>query len=162
VPVTDLTLAQRQAFDNGVRVFGKNYTVAEGLGPVFNDESCAECHRGAGDSNRTVTRFGRVERDGFDALEHLGGSLVQARGIGPVTTVDGTHGFRGETVPADATVRAQRKSQPLFGLGFVDAVPDQTWHAIAEEELQTDPATAGRVQLLFDATTGGTRAGRFG
>ncbi len=52
------------------------------IGPVFNDESCADCHRGGGDSNRTVTRFGRLERDGFDALERFGGSLVQARGIG--------------------------------------------------------------------------------
>ena len=162
VPVPGLTLAQRQAFDNGVRVFGKHYTVAEGLGPVFNDESCAACHRGGGDSTRTVTRFGRVERDGFDALEHLGGSLVQARGIGSVQTVDGTRDFRGETVPAEATSQARRKSQPLFGLGFVDAVPDETWHAIADEEGQTDPATAGRVQLLFDPTTGGTMAGRFG
>ena len=161
-PVTDLTIAQRQAFDEGVRTFGKDYTVAEGLGPVFNDESCADCHRGGGDSNRTVTRFGRVDRDGFDPLERLGGSLVQARGIGSVSTADGTHDFRGETVPPDATIRTLRKSQPLFGLGFVDAVPDDTWHAIAEEEQQADPATAGRVQLLFDPTTGGTMAGRFG
>ena len=65
-------------------------------------------------------------------------------------------------MPPDATIRTLRKSQPLFGLGFVDAVPDDTWHALAEEELQADPATAGRVQLLFDPTTGGTMAGRFG
>ena len=162
LPVTGLTIAQRQAFDHGVRVFGKAYTVADGLGPVFNDASCAACHRGGGDSNRTVTRFGRVDRDGFDPLERLGGSLVQARGIGSVSTADGTHDFRGETVPAEATRQARRKSQPLFGLGFVDAVPDDTWHALAEEELQADPATAGRVQLLFDPTTGGTIAGRFG
>lgn len=162
LPVAGLTIAQRQAFDQGVRTFGKNYTVAEGLGPVFNDESCTACHRGGGDSNRTVTRFGRVDGDGFDPLERLGGSLAQARGIGRVSTADGTHDFGGETVPPDATIRTLRKSQPLFGLGLVDAVPDDTWHAIAEEEQQADPATAGRVQLLFDPTTGGTMAGRFG
>jgi len=161
-PVAGLTVAQRQAFDEGTRTFGRSYTVAEGLGPVFNDESCAACHRGGGDSNRNVTRFGRVAPDGFDPLDDLGGSLVQARGIGSVRTVDGTFDFRGERIPAEATVTAQRKSQPLLGLGFVDAVPDATFHAIAEEQLQADPATAGRVQLVFDHTTGDVIVGRFG
>ncbi len=160
--VPGLTVAQQQAFAEGTRVFGKDYTEAEGLGPVFNDESCADCHRGGGDSNRTVQRFGRVAASGFDALDYLGGSLVQARGIGAVTTADGTHTFRGETVPADATVRAQRKSQSLLGLGFVDAVPDDTFRAVADEQQASDPATAGRVQLLFDPTTGGEVVGRFG
>lgn len=161
-PVPELTLAQRQAFDEGVRTFGKAYTVAEGLGPVFNDESCADCHRGGGDSNRNVTRFGRVERDGFDPLDRVGGSLVQARGIGTVRTVDGTFDFQGERVSAEATVTARRKSQPLFGLGFVDAVPDAAFHAIAEEQRQADPETAGHVQLVFDHTIGASVVGRFG
>jgi len=161
-PVANLTLAERQAFEEGVRTFGKDYSTAEGLGPVFNDESCAACHRAGGDSNRNVTRIGRLEDDRFDDLERLGGSLLQSRGIGTVRTVDGTFDFRGEDVPAEAAITARRKSQPLFGLGFVDAVPDATFHAIAEEQLQTDPATAGRVQLVFDRTTGDFVAGRFG
>ena len=160
--VPGLTLAQQQAFNEGVRTFGKQYRLEDGLGPVFNDESCIDCHRGGGDSNRNVTRFGRVAGSGFDALEYLGGSLVQSRGIGAVTTADGTHNFRGETVPADATVRAQRKSQSLLGLGFVDAVPDDTFRAIADEQQAADPSTAGRTQLLFDPTTGGEVVGRFG
>lgn len=162
VPVPALTLAERQAFDEGARVFAKNYTEAEGLGPVFNDESCDDCHRGGGDTNRTVTRFGRVDGRGFDALEFRGGSLVQARGIGEVTTADGSHTFRGEDVPPEATVRAARKSQSLFGLGFVDAVPDDVFRAIADDELAADPATAGRVQAVFDPASGEFVVGRFG
>ncbi len=161
-PVAGLTLAQQQAFADGVRAFGRAYTEADGLGPVFNDESCADCHRGGGDSNRNVTRIGRQEANGFDGLERLGGSLLQARGIGTVTTVDGTFDFRGEDVPAEATVTARRKSQPLLGLGFVDAVPDATFHAIADEQARTTPDTAGRVQLIFDRTTGDFVVGRFG
>lgn len=161
-PVGGLTLAQQQAFGDGVRAFGRTYTAADGLGPVFNDESCADCHRGGGDSNRTVTRFGRREADGFDTLAHLGGSLIQTRGIGTVRTSDGTYNFQGEDVPADATVRARRKSQPLFGLGFVDAVPDDTFRAMADEQQATDPATAGRVSLVFDHTVGADVVGRFG
>lgn len=161
-PVPGLTIAQEQAFAEGVRTFGKNYSEAEGLGPVFNDESCAGCHRGGGDTNRTVQRFGRMAANGFDALEYLGGSLVQSRSIGTVTTADGSHIFRGETVPSDANVRAERKAQSLLGLGFVDAVPDDAFRALADDQQAADPATAGRVQLLFDPTTGGEIVGRFG
>lgn len=162
VPLPNLTVAERQTFDEGARTFAKDYTVAEGLGPVFNDESCNDCHRGGGDTNRTVTRFGKVDADAFDNLGDLGGSLVQARGIGSVSTNDGSHDFQGESVPGEATVRTRRKSQALFGLGLVDAVPDDTFVAIAEAELAADASTAGRVQQVFDVTTGGTVVGRFG
>jgi len=158
----DLTIAERQAFMFGMHTFNRPYAVAEGLGPVFNDTSCAPCHPAGNGSNRLVTRFGRLTEDGFDPLTHLGGTLVQDRGIGVVTTVDGTWDFVGETVPSEATIVVRRRSQSLLGLGFVDAVPDETWFAIAHEQLEADPATAGRVQQVVDPVTGATRVGRFG
>ena len=162
-PVGGLTPAERQAFAEGNRAFGKEYTAAEGLGPVFNDDSCAACHRGGGGSNRTVTRFGRVDRAGlFDPIPERGGSLVQARAIGSVTTPDGTHVFRGERVPPEATVQALRRSTSLMGLGFVDAVPDEAWLALAASERVLDPATAGRAHMVFDPATGATAVGKFG
>lgn len=162
-PVAGLTPAQRQAFNEGARVFAKNYQIAEGLGPVFNDESCEDCHRNGGGSNRTVTRFGRLDARGdFDSLALLGGSLRQARGIGAITTVDGTHEFSGERTPSQATVSTRRRSQSLRGLGFVDAVPDETWFAIAEEQRASDPATAGRVHIVENVVTGRPAVGKFG
>src|SRR5262245_47817291 len=162
LPIADLTIAERQRFDEGSRTFAKVYTVADGLGPVFNDDSCADCHRAGGGSNRTVTQFGRVDRGAFDPLEFLGGSLIQSRGVGSVTTVDGTHLFQGETVPPEATVTARRRSQSLLGLGYVDAVPDETWFAIAAEERLADESTAGSVHVMFDRSTGANVVGRFG
>jgi len=162
IPVPDLTPAQRQAFDEGSRVFAKRYTVADGLGPVFNDDSCADCHRNGGGSNRTVQRFGRTDRGQFDALEYLGGSLIQSRGIGSVTTTDGTHVFLAERVPPEASVTALRRSTPLVGLGFIDAVPDDTWLAIADQERRADPSTAGSPQRAFNAATGAFVVGKFG
>ena len=161
-PVADLTIAQRQAFDEGSRTFAKVYTIADGLGPVLNDDSCADCHRAGGGSNRTVSRFGRVDRGQFDPLERLGGSLIQSRGIGSVTTVDGTHVFLGEQIPEEASVTARRRSTPLLGLGFVDAVPDVVWVGIAEQERLADPSTAGRVQHAFERSTGAFIVGKFG
>ncbi len=75
-PVVGLTPAQQVAFDEGRRTFSKHYQVADGLGPVFNDEACNHCHRNGGGTNQTVRRFGRVDNRGvFDPLSELGGSL---------------------------------------------------------------------------------------
>lgn len=162
VALAGLSVEERQAFDAGARVFARTYDVAEGLGPVFNDASCNACHRGGNGSNRTVTRIGRAADGGFDPLDAVGGSLLQSRGIGEIATADGTYDFQGETVPPEATTVARRRSQPLLGLGLVDAVPDEVFHQIAGDERDRDPATAGRVSVLFDPATGGERVGRFG
>ena len=162
IPVPGLTPAQQLAFSQGSRTFAKNYGVADGLGPVFNDDSCSDCHRNGGGTNRTVTRFGRLDGAVFDPLEELGGSLVQSRGIGSITTVDGTHDFVGERTPPGATVTTRRRSQALQGLGLVDAIAEGAWHALALAELQTDPSTAGRVHIVLDRSTGGAAVGKFG
>lgn len=160
-PIAGLTVAERQAFEAGARAFARAYDVAEGLGPVFNDDSCNACHRGGGGSNRRVTRIARVDEAGVDALAELGGSLLQDRGIGAVRTADGDWTFDGETVPAAATLVVRRKSQPLFGLGLVDAVPESTFDAIADAQAAATPAVAGRVARFVD-DAGHVVVGRFG
>ena len=120
-----------------------------------------ESKRGAV-GNRRNTHFGWRENDAFDPLAEHGGSLVQSRGIGPVTTIDGTHDFVGEVPPPEANVTAMRETQSLQGLGFVDAVPDETWLAIAEAEFEADPATAGRVHMVFDLASRSAAVGKFG
>jgi len=163
LPVPGLTREQQYAFEQGGMAFSRIYGTAEGLGPLFNDQSCMACHGVmAGSSNRINTRFGRSEDHGFDPLVHLGGSLVQSRGIGSVTTAEGSVLFAGESVPDQANTVAVRRTPTLQGLGFVDAVPDSTWIAIAEAQLAADPSTAGRVHRAFDAATGATAIGKFG
>ena len=161
-PVAGLTPAQRLAFDEGGRTFSKTYDIADGLGPVFNDRSCVACHRGGGGGNRTVTRFARIENGIFDPLVELGGSLIQSRGIGLITTRDGAHDFGGERVPAEANVRTARRTTTALGLGFVDAVPDDTWLAIAQAEAAADDGTAGRVNVVLNLATGRGAVGKFG
>ena len=164
VPVDGLTPAQRLAFEHGSRTFSKVYRVADGLGPVFNEVACVRCHgvEAGRSGDRRNTHFGLRENDVFNPLAELGGSLVQSRGIGPITTVDGTHSFVGEVPPPEANVTATRLTQSLQGLGFVDAVPDATWLASAEAELVADPATAGRVHVVFDLASGSAAVGKFG
>jgi CxxC motif-containing protein (DUF1111 family) len=159
LPVDRLTPLQRLTFEEGSRTFSKNYEIADGLGPVFNDRSCNSCHPRGGGSNRTARRFGRIEEGVFDPLVEHGGSLIQTRGIGLITTLDGTHTFIGERTPAETTVTTLRRTTSTLGLGFVDAVPDSTWLAMAALQTTT---TAGRAHIVVNLASGREAVGKFG
>jgi CxxC motif-containing protein (DUF1111 family) len=135
--------------------------VEEGLGPVFNEASCVACHNvGAtgGGSTRLETRFGLTVNGVFDPLDgfgasglSLGGSLIQDHGIGFFNGVN----FVGEVVPPQANTVARRRTTPLFGLGLVDNVPDQTFIDLQQQ-------TGGRANMVFDVASNQTKVGRFG
>ena len=43
-PLAGLTLEQRAQFELGKKVFQRVFVPEDGLGPLFNANSCAECH----------------------------------------------------------------------------------------------------------------------
>jgi len=151
-----LTAAQSNAFNFGRGAFLRNTTVAQGLGPVFNEASCRDCHNApnvGGGSNRTVTRFATRTGGVFDPMTSLGGSLTQDRAIGQR---DGSpHNFTRETTPASATIVVHRRTTPLFGLGLVDATPDSAFIALAA-------TNGGRVNVVDNIRAGVKTAGKFG
>src|SRR5438477_5005517 len=159
-PLPGLTTAEKARFTAGKATFMEVDEVEKGLGPVFNENSCAACHLGpaiGGGSVRTETRFGRYENGVFDPLAHEGGSLLQDHAI------DGeTYHYKAEVVPADANVVAHRRTTPLFGLGLVDALPDDAIGGLAELEREIDPSTAGIVARVLDLTTHKLAVGKFG
>jgi CxxC motif-containing protein (DUF1111 family) len=161
-PLAGLTAEQLEQFDEGKDEFSEVETVPQGLGPVFNDSACANCHlEGAvgGGSSILETRFGMMGADGkFDPLSQFGGSLIQKQGIGVNETCD----YLAELVPADATIVAGRRTTPLFGLGLVDAVPDGTFFAIAAEEAFHPDHIKGRVSIVTEIATGKNAVGKFG
>jgi CxxC motif-containing protein (DUF1111 family) len=157
-PVAGLAPAELVRFIEGREEFEEDETPEQGLGPVFNATSCAACHASpaiGGDSNILETRFGRMDGKKFDPMPYAGGSLIQTEGLD-------THDCRGEEVPQDATIRAKRKSTPLFGLGLVDHVPDATLQQLARDQQRSAPAVAGKASIVRDAATGQLRVGRFG
>mgnify|MGYP000482218898 CR=1 FL=1 len=149
-----LTKAQMATFLDGKDDFEDTETEAGGLGPIFNRSSCVTCHNapvtgGAGPIN--VTRFGRTENGVFNPLASLGGSLQQEMEINSVLH---------EVVPPEANVVAQRNSTPLFGLGLIEAIPDQE---ILRNVRRTPlDGVLGKVAKVADAATGKTLIGRFG
>jgi CxxC motif-containing protein (DUF1111 family) len=48
------------------------------------------------------------------------------------------------------------------GLGFVDAVPDADWQALADAQLRATPETAGRTNRVMNLSTGRLSVGKFG
>jgi CxxC motif-containing protein (DUF1111 family) len=109
------------------------------------------------------TRFGRIVAGTFDPMAEYGGSLIQDQGIGFVSVPAGTFTFVGETVPPQATVTASRRTQPLFGLGLVDATPKSTFQITAFLQSILTPSVAGTLSEVPDPSKGGAPAlGKFG
>lgn len=166
-PLPGLTPAQQVLFDDGRNAFSEEEQVADGLGPVFNDVSCAACHTTngtaiGGNTTRVETRFGTTTSNVFNPLANLGGSLLQDQGIGrgdASKALPPPCNFIAESVPQAATIVAGRRTTPLFGLGLVEAVPDQTLIDLAASQ---PAATAGTVHFVIDVDTGQTVVGRFG
>src|SRR5262249_53746755 len=136
----------------------------DGLGPVFNERACGNCHTngaigGAGEN--IERRYGRFVNGGFDPLAGNGGSLRQLFGLdqasdlncgtpGQVCTFTGANGqtcrVTVESEPPTATVHnVGRLTTPLFGLGLVDAMPDSFFDALAAAEPAATKGAARRV-----------------
>src|SRR5512134_2050659 len=47
-PVEGLSASERAAFARGDTEFARRFSPLTGLGPIFNDASCASCHSGDG------------------------------------------------------------------------------------------------------------------
>jgi CxxC motif-containing protein (DUF1111 family) len=158
-PLDGLTAAQQQAFEAGREEFREKEKVEDGLGPVFNANSCAACHSSpaiGGDSTVVETRFGTKDGKKFDPFISGGGSLIQTDGIG--RTKEGCDEFVGETLPPEVDFVAGRKTTPLFGLGLIEAIPDNALNQLAAQQ---PSAIKGRVHQVKDVGQP-TRPGRFG
>jgi hypothetical protein len=149
-PLPGLTHSQKLDFDAGFDEFIDVETIDDGLGPVFNEASCATCHVGpgtaiGGSNDRLETRFGKITNGQFDPMTDAGGSLIQDHSIGLVVG----HEYKPETVPADATIVARRRTTSLFGLGLVDAVPDVDFISPrAKRFAMTEPRAASAWWLI--------------
>lgn len=153
-PLPGLTAAQLAAFNDGKADFATAEDVSEGLGPIFNRDSCGACHSGpslGGSSHITATRFGQVTKSGFNPLTGMGGSLLQERAISP-------EGL--EQIPRPANVVALRQTPALYGSGLIEAIPD----AVILKGARRWPVNGvlGKASIVVDVASGKTRVGRFG
>ena len=55
-----------------------------------------------------------------------------------------------------------RQAQPVFGLGLLEAIPEDTLRAFEDPEDSDGDGISGRVNLVWDPQVGALRIGRFG
>ncbi|WP_207493172.1 di-heme oxidoredictase family protein [Aridibaculum aurantiacum] len=135
-PIEGLTSEQNRMFLRGDVAFNDEiFNQANGLGPLFVNNSCGSCHAGDGKGHpfTTLTRFGQSDTLGNNFL-HLGGPQLQHRSI---------IGFQAEQIPAGAT--SSSFTPPAnTGLGFFEAVSDATLLALADENDADGDGISGR------------------
>jgi CxxC motif-containing protein (DUF1111 family) len=157
------------------RKFEEVEAIPDGLGPLYNAQSCRECHQtpvsGASSQvselrvghNDTKGQFQNPEipiNHGADIIK--GRSLINDRAICP-SGASATMEIQ-ERVPDAEKIRTFRGSLSLLGDGFVEAVADQTFIDLAKEQCQKH---RGKIcgQVLYVPIVeapGETGVGRFG
>jgi CxxC motif-containing protein (DUF1111 family) len=149
-------LVDQATFAEDTRTFEERDTKDEGLGPVYNAESCVECHQNpvtGSASQHTVVRAGIF--NGKDFLDPPGGSLIPDRAIDAAIQA---------CVSDQSNVRTLRMSLNTLGDGFVEAIADETLLKIAAlQPKQSEGAIHGEA-IMVDLleSPGYQRIGRFG
>ena len=139
-------------FDAARVVFEEHEGINEGLGPVYNADSCAACHANSvtgAISQITELRAGHF--NGFSFVDQVGGSLINDRAIDPSIQ---------ERVFGSSEVRTFRTSLTVLGDGFVEAIDSNTLLALANSQPASLRGTFIQVPVL--EANGALRGGRFG
>ena len=155
-PLPGLTASELDRFTAGRDIFNLTFADPAGGGPIFNDTSCGGCHAqpdAGGGGSINVTRFGKIDQNGFDPLANLGGSLLQRSSINTPTC--------DEVIPPEANVTAERMTPPCFGFGLLEGIADAD---IVFYEQNPPAGISGKVHWVEPLETPGgqLRAGRFG
>lgn len=129
-PLQGLGTNDLNAFFDGKTEFTKVERPSDGLGPVFNGVSCAQCHSaGAAGGAATnlgvarVTRIGGMDGANYSDLAQYGGPLIQSRSL---REFNHNYPVAPEVVPPQARFVSHRITTPLFGDGLIEAIPDAT------------------------------------
>jgi CxxC motif-containing protein (DUF1111 family) len=144
----------------------------DGLGPIYNEHACGNCHQNGavgGAGQQIEQRYGTITNGTFNSLASTGGSLRQLFGIGGFN-VGGLNCNSGvdNNPAAGATLFAGRLTTPTFGLGLVDSLPDSAFSTLASREPAAIRGTPRMVTIVLpnplDSSqhVGGQRVGRFG
>lgn len=112
-PVDGLSPSELSAFIRGDEEFGRRFSPATGLGPVFNDAACAACHSGDG-RGRPENALARIGTPQDGMLESLGGPQIQVRAI---------PGAEPEPMPQGVAI-SFRLPPPVFGVGLIESIPE--------------------------------------
>ena len=138
-----LSDAERSKAEAGRVAFFRVYDEASGLGPHYNDTACVHCHNAPA-------------AGGASDIAHAGRIYLAAK--------DGVHALERKTLPGYEVLRApagapvsSRRPPSLFGLGLLEAIPDDVVRAGCDPDDRDGDGVRGLANVAFDG-----RPGRFG
>ncbi len=205
-PSPGLSDEERRAFVVGNNFFNDNWVTApasttarDGLGPLFNAQSCSSCHfkdgRGAPPTQEDPEELGLLLRlsvpgdgeHGAPVPHPVYGGQLQDRAINDVPaegviTIDGREisGTFDDGTPytlveprysvtdpaygplGDDTMTSPRIAPPVFGVGLLEAVPDETLRELASRQADAGGDISGRLNMVWSPATQAMAVGRFG
>lgn len=205
-PAPGLTDEQRRAFVVGNNFFNDNWVTApasttarDGLGPLFNAQSCSSCHfkdgRGAPPTQEDPEELGLLLRlsvpgngeHGAPVPHPVYGGQLQDRAINdvpaegtiaiddreiagtfddgtPYTLIDPDHSIDDPAYGplGDDTMISPRIAPPVFGVGLLEAVPDETLRELAARQADADGDVSGRLNMVWSPAAQAMAVGRFG
>lgn len=152
-PLPGLTANELAAFIRGDAEFGRRFAPTTGLGPLFNNVSCASCHSGDGRGvpGNILLRIGDPATNWAATI---GGPQIQDKAI---------PGIPPDPMPAGVAV-SRRLPPPVFGMGLLEAIPDDAILAHADPDDADGDGISGRPNWVTTAgyAGGALRLGRFG
>ena len=149
--------------------------IPDGLGPIYNAQSCRECHQNpvsGGLSQITELRVGHRNSAGkfvnpsvpiADGTAVITGrTLINDRAICPNASFPNIQ--LQERVPETEKIRTLRTSLNLLGDGFIEAVPDETFKNLAADQCRKSHGKiCGKaISVPILEASGTYRIGRFG
>jgi CxxC motif-containing protein (DUF1111 family) len=160
---------QGDSFALDQQVFEKNHAITDGLGPVYNGNSCVTCHQNpntGGASQITELRVGHNDPNTGDFVNptiYISGSPTPITGRSIVND-RAICAQAQEHIPPTEDVRALRAVLNTLGDGFVEAVDDQTLKNISYNQpgLSGGKIHGEYIEVPLFEASGVTRVGRFG
>lgn len=139
-------------FEDNKFIFEEEETVADGLGPTYNDVGCVTCHQAV-----DTGAFGQQME--FRAGHISGGNFVDAPG-GQLIHARGTDSDVVEHITTGENVRAFRVVTQALGDGFVECIANQDLQSNVNAEPAAQRGTLTAVPVTEANNT--LRFGRFG
>jgi CxxC motif-containing protein (DUF1111 family) len=150
-PINELNTSDVGRWMEGRRLYDRDMHLADGLGPVFNGDSCRACHfeprpGGAGPIGVNVMRHGTWVGDEF--VGPAGGTILHKFTVPGVWRVEAGDGVN---------VYEPRQTPHTLGLGLIELIDEADVLAAEDPDDADGNGISGRAHIVV-----GDRLGRFG
>lgn len=158
-PFRALSSDEQLRFLRGREVFDRDFGHDTGVGamtgvdggPRFNADSCRACHfdpviGGAGPRGVNVMRHGSVDSDGTFSAPSTTPNTILHKQI--------RAGFTPPEPTSEINVFEHRQTPPIFGLGLVDAISEETIRSNEDPDDTNNDGISGRAHILADGRVG--------